>query len=121
MAIKQPYIVMQQEWGRSRHLGTEYVKITFVGVKDRQEYHTYVDTPNRNFKKWQHIINNPEHGFVVRNIKFKTHKGKTLVDADSDVLIEVEELTLDPILNTVQAYWAEEDRKRGTDRLWEIL
>lgn len=121
MAIKQPYVVLKQEWGRSRHLGTEYVKITVMGIKDRKEYHTYVDTPNHNYQNWQHIINNPQHGFVIRNLKTKEHKGKTLINADSKPIIEWEDDNDTEIMRQISEIWAEEDIKNNSDRFWDIV
>jgi hypothetical protein len=43
------------------------------------------------------------------------------VNADSEILIEVEELSLDPILNTVNEFWDEEDRKRDSDRFGDLF
>jgi hypothetical protein len=119
--MKQPYVVLKQEWGRSKHQGTEYVKITFVGVKDRKEYTTYIDTPNHNYKNWQHIINNPSHGFVLRNLKTKTHKGKTLVDADSKPIIDWEDSDDSEIMRQVSEIWAEEDIKADSDRFRDMF
>lgn len=121
MAVKQPYVVLKQERGYSRHLGTEYVKITFLGIKDRQEYHTYVDTPNHNYKNWEHIIRNPRHGFVVRNLKTKTHKGKTLINADSKPIIDWEDVDDEEIMRQVAEIWAEEDLKSDSDRFRDLF
>lgn len=121
MAIKQPYVVLKQEWGRSRHLGTEYVKITVMGIKDRKEYYTYVDTPNHNYQNWQHIINNPKHGFVIRNLKTKQYKGKTLIDADSKPIIEIEDVDDSEIMRQISEIWAEEDMKNNSDRFGDLF
>ena len=121
MAIKQPYVVLKQERGRSRHLGTEYVKITMMGIKDRREYHTYVDTPNHNYKNWEHIIRNPNHGFVIRNLKIKTHKGKELIDADSKIIIEIEDDDDTEIMRQIAEIWAEEDLKNNSDRFGDLF
>lgn len=119
--MKQPFVVLKQERGYSKHLGTEYVKITFLGVKDRQEYVTYIDTPNHNYKNWTHIIQNPKHGFVVRNLKTKTHKGKTLIDADSKPIIEIEDDDDVDIMRQVAEIWAEEDIKNNSDRFRDLF
>ena len=124
MAIKQPYIVIDQRPGYSRVAGTPMTTLTLIGVKDRREYVTYVDTPNRNAVKWQHIINNPIHGFVLRNLDITnktTKKGQPIVNADSEVLIEVEELSLEPILVTMKNFWDEEDRKSNSDRFGDLF
>jgi hypothetical protein len=124
MAIKQPYIVIEQRAGYSKIAGTPMTTIIMIGIKDRREYVTYVDTPNRNAAKWAHIINNPEHGFVLRNLTITnktTKKGQSIVNADSEILIEVEELNLESILNTVNEFWDEEDRKRDSDRFGDLF
>lgn len=119
--MKQPYVILKQEWGRSRHLGTEYVKITFLGIKDRQEYVTYVDSPNHNYKNWSHIINNPTHGFVVRNLKTKEHKGRTLISADSKPIIDWEDTDDVEIMRQVSEIWAEEDLKNDSDKFRDLF
>lgn len=119
--MKQPYVVLKQEWGRSKHQGTEYVKITFIGIKDRMEYHTFIDTPNHNYKNWAHIINNPSHGFVVRNLRTKTHKGKTLIDADSKPIFDWEDDDDKEIMRQVAEIWAEEDLKYGSDKFRDLF
>ena len=121
MAIKQPYVVLKQDWGRSKHLGTEYVKITVMGIKDRKEYVTYVDTPNHNYKNWEHIIRNPNHGFVISNIKTKQHKGKELVDADSKPMIDWEDNDDTEILRQIAEIWAEEDLKNNSDKFRDLF
>lgn len=124
MAIKQPYIVLEQRAGYSKIAGTPMTTLILVGIKDRKEYVTYVDTPNRNARNWQHIINNPTHGFVLRNLDITnktTKRGQSIVNADSEILIDVEELTLEPILNTVKAFWDEEDRRAASDRFNDLF
>jgi hypothetical protein len=121
MAVKQPYVVLKQESGRSRHLGTEYVKITMMGIKDRREYHTYVDTPNHNYKNWEHIIRNPNHGFVISNIKTKQHKGRELVDADSRPMIDWEDDDDTEIMRQIAEIWAEEDLKADSDKFRDLF
>ena len=124
MAIKQPYIVIDQRPGYSKIAGTPMTTLTLIGVKDRREYVTYVDTPNRNAVKWQHITSNPTHGFVLRNLDITnktTKKGQPIVNADSEILIEGEELSLEPILVTMKNFWDEEDRKTNSDRFGDLF
>lgn len=124
MAIKQPYIVIDQRPGYSKIAGTPMTTLTLIGIKDRREYVTYVDTPNRNARNWQHVTNNPTHGFVLRNLDITnktTKRGQPIVNADSEVLIEVEELSLEPILVTVKNFWDQEDRKNNSDRYSDLF
>jgi len=122
--MKQPYIVLEQKPGYSKIAGTPMTTLTLVGVKDRREYVTYVDTPNRNADHWLHITRNPTHGFVLRNLKTTnktTKKGQTIINADSEPIIEWETDTLDEVLVDAQKYWAEEDRKNGSDKFGDLF
>ena len=121
MAIKQPYIVLKQESRSSKVYGTPMTKITLLGVKDRMEYVTYIDQPNRNFTNWQHIINNPGAGFVLRNLKSKRHQGKNLIDADSRPIIEWQDDDDSEILRQLSEIWAEEDHKNGSDKFGDLF
>lgn len=121
MSTKQPYVVINQEARTSMKYGTPMTKITLLGVKDRKEYVTYVDTPHRNYKNWSHIINNPNHGFVLRNIKTKMHKGEELVDADSKPIIDVEMESLEEVMEIIAEFWEEEDRKRNSDKFRDLF
>lgn len=117
--MTQLYMVIKQEPGHSRHLGTPLVKITFVGITDRREYVTYVDLPNHNRKNWQHIIDNPTRGYVLRNLQIKQHRDRLLINADSQPLIEVEEASLEPILNVVESHWDRQDQ--GPNRFGDLF
>jgi hypothetical protein len=124
MAIKQPYIVLEQRSGYSKIAGTPMTTLILVGVKDRREYVTYVDTPNRNADHWLHITRNPGHGFVLRNLKITnktTKKGQCIINADSQAIIEWEADTLDEVLIDAQKYWEEEDRKNGSDKFGDLF
>lgn len=113
--MKQPYVVLKQERRFSKISGSPMTKITLLGIKDRQEYVTYIDSPNRNHDNWSHITNNPDHGFVLRNLRTKKAKGKVLIDADSQPIIEWEDVNDEEIMRQVAEVWAEEDRKNGSD------
>lgn len=124
MAIKQPYIVVEQRAGYSKIAGTPMTTLILIGVKDRREYVTYVDTPNRNAANWGHITRNPEHGFVLRNLTATnktTKKGQTIINADSEPIIEWETDSLDEVLIDAQKYWEEEDRKNLSDKFGDLF
>ena len=118
--MKQPYIILKQEQSVSKRFGTPMTKITMVGVKDRREYITYIDAPNRNHRNWDHIIRNPNHGFVLRNLKIKEHRGKLLIDADSHPIIEWEDINDVAIMDQLTEIWAEEDL-RNTDKFRDLF
>lgn len=121
MAIKQPYLVLKQEANTSKKYGTPMTKITLLGIKDRREYITYVDTPHHNYRNWQHIIQNPSHGFIISNVKTKAHKDKILVDADSRPIIDWEDTTDEEMLRQISELWAEEDSRRGADKFRDLF
>ncbi len=122
--MKQPYIVIEQRPGYSKIAGTAMTTVIMVGVKDRREYVTYVDTPNRNAVNWQHITRSPDHGFVLRNLtptNKATKKGQTIINADSEPIIEWETDTLDEVLADAQRYWEQEDRRAGSDKFGDLF
>jgi hypothetical protein len=57
----------------------------------------------------------------VRNLKTKTHKGKTLIDADSQPIIEMEDVDDQEIMRQVAEIWAEEDLKNNSDRFGDLF
>ena len=72
------YIVCQEDQP-SRH-GGYVTEIKFISLKNGQEYNTYVDENNRNYKNWYEIVQHPESGYVVNNLKLKKDR---LISADS--------------------------------------
>ena len=121
MAIKQPYLVLKQQASTSKKYGTPMTKITLLGIKDRREYITYVDTPHHNYRNWQHVIQNPDHGFIISNVKTKPHKDKVLVDADSKIIIDWEDTSDEEMMRQISELWAEEDSRRGTDKFRDLF
>ena len=122
--MKQPYIILEQRSGFSQKYGTQMTTITMVGVKDRREYITYVDTPNRNAANWQHITRHQDRGYVLRNLELTTKvtaKGQQIINADSEPIIEWEAESLDEVLKDAQKYWAEEDRRAGSDKFGDLF
>lgn len=109
--IKQNYVVLEQKAGLSKVTGHAMVTITLVGTKDRKEYITYIDSTNYNRDNWHHVVNNPDHGFVLDNLKVKMHKERLLIDADSKVIIAAEDLDKSRILDALTEVWAEQDAK----------
>ena len=50
---------------------------------DMKSYRTALYKNMRNFKNWKDILENAQRGDLIHNLKFKTYKGKNIVDADS--------------------------------------
>jgi hypothetical protein len=113
MTVKQPYLVLNQTKNYSRNTGRPYTRITLQGIKDRMTYDTYVEEGMRNYKNWQHIIDNPDCVFVLNNIKIK-NVAEGLVDADSRPVIECSCLIEDAetLLKPIEEFWHEEDQRQ---------
>jgi hypothetical protein len=109
--VNQNYVVLDQQRGLSKITGHPYVKITFAGTRDRDEYTTYVDNNNHNYENWLHIINNPTHGFILSNLKVKRHKDRLLVDADSRPIIQAEDSDQSRVMDMLMEVWKEQDNK----------
>lgn len=111
-ANQQNYIVIEQEPGISKITGQPYVKITLVGTHDELDYTTYIDTANHNQKNWFHITNNPQHGYILSNLKVKRHKDKRLINADSKPIIQAEDTSKDRILKAFQEVLQERQQRK---------
>jgi hypothetical protein len=121
--MKQPYIVIAQCTSISQVSGQPVTSITFIGVRDRKEYVTYVDISLHNCQHWSHIVNNPQHGFVLRNLKVtdKTTKSKkTIINADSKPIIEWQ-ADLEEILADAELLWQDWDNKDNSDSFRKLF
>lgn len=116
----QNYVVLEQVKGISKVTGQPYVKITLVGVADRNDYVTYIDSSNHNQSNWFHITNNPTHGFVLNNLRVKKNKDKRLIDADSKPVILAEDTTKERIEAMLKQVWHEQDT-RPVERFRELF
>ena len=124
MAITQPYLVVKQEKNHSRNTGRPYTKITLQGIKDRCLYETYVEQGMRNYKNWQHIVENTDYLFVLNNVKIK-NASDGLIDADSKPVIEhsASPENAEDILQPIEEFWLEEDARAGAttfNRLFSV-
>ena len=120
MAITQPYLVVKQEKNYSRNTGRPYTKLTLQGIKDRQLYETYVEVGMRNYKNWQHVVENTDYIFVLNNIKVKE---AGLIDADSKPVIEhsASPENAEDILGPIEEFWAEEDARAGANTFNQLF
>jgi len=113
------YAVLAQEKRPSKY-GGMIVKITMVGVLDRKEYHTYVDPLNLNVRNWHHIINNPNDGFILTDLKLK-RGSEDLINADSEPIIDGQYPQIGEMLDQLQAIWAEQDRRNNPHRFSDLF
>jgi len=65
----------------SRH-GGHVFKIELIDLDTTEQYHTYADPNNFNYKHWEPIIKHQDNGFIITNCKLKKDDQ---VDADSKV------------------------------------
>jgi hypothetical protein len=94
MIAKGPWVVAKVLTKNSQHGGYIY-EITFIS--NRAEItHTYVDPANRNYKKWQEIIDlfDQGYGIILDDLRYKVVGGQqvykrgtkeALINADSKV------------------------------------
>jgi hypothetical protein len=114
------YAVLEQKEIKSKH-GGWVTEITFVDILDREELTTFVDPGNRNYKNWQHIINNPNHGFVLKNLKRKGQPEDKLINADSKPVINEEFEDIAEMISLIQELWRRQDRRNNPNRFWEMF
>jgi hypothetical protein len=67
---------------KSTH-GGNWFHIYFKCLKTGKSFRTALYENMRNFKNWKNIVDKAERGDVIDNLRFKLHKGKEIVDADS--------------------------------------
>ena len=101
----QPYIVLKQHPMTSKY-GNRIYCIIMAGALDRCEYRTYIDPNMRNFKYWQHIVFNPDHGFVLKNCVIKRDG---IISADCRPIISWETANIDEVLSELESIWQEQD------------
>jgi hypothetical protein len=114
------YAVLSQKEKQSKYGGT-IIEITMVDIVERTEWITYIDYRNHNHSHWQHITNNPNHGFVLKNLKRKRHKDKNLINADSKPVINEEFEDPNEMFDLIKQLWDKEDRKKNPNRFWEMF
>lgn len=85
--------------------GNRIWRIDFTGLEDRKNYYTFVDPTMRNYVNWQHIIENPDSGFLISNLTLKVC-APDLISADSKPVIE-HQGNPDSINDAVREYWQE--------------
>jgi hypothetical protein len=107
----QPYLVVKQSKIASRN-GGYVTRIDLIGIKDRLEYHTYVDAANFNYKNWRHILEHPDTTMILNELTTKDFS-KGQINADSKPIIEHQSRDAEQILGPIREFWEEEDRRNG--------
>jgi hypothetical protein len=101
------FYIVSQEDQPSRH-GGYITEIKFISLGNGQEYHTYVDENNRNYKYWYDIVQHPLMGWVITNLKQKSQRDSRLISADSRPKTFVCEKNIEQLEKAVTAYLNQE-------------
>jgi hypothetical protein len=109
-----PWVVMKTI-NRTSQYGGYMTEITFVN-NNGQIAHTYVDTDNRNAKKWEEVIDLTERGWgvILDDLRYKVKDGE----------IQTKSKTKEPLINAdsqVRAVLIQKDKQEILDQLAEVL
>jgi hypothetical protein len=91
-----------------------------IGIKDRLEYHTYVDAANFNYKNWRHILEHADTTMILNELTTKDF-GKGLISADSKPIIEHQTRNAEEILGPIREFWEEEDKRLGANTFSDLF
>lgn len=116
----QPYLVLSQRTIRSKSHGHPITEITLIGCSDRCQYKTYIDIQNKNYRNWQHIVNNPKKGFALGNLIIK-NSSKYLISADSELTIDIKSDRPEQLLSELYEIWIEQDQKKNTNKFRDLF
>lgn len=101
--MSQVYCILNQRKFLSRWGGDCY-KIHLVGVDDQKIYLTYIQPSNDNFEHWRHIINNPDHAFLIEGLRIKRNT-EDIIHADSKPTIVHETSEPDQLADFLAQIW----------------
>lgn len=113
MAItnETPLLVDRVREFTSKH-GGDVFEITLIDLEDAQEYHTYIDPKNHNFKHWAEIISHSDDGFIITGLTVKkTKKAKNLLNADNKPEIEIRMSGKQELLKQIEEHLAKQKEK----------
>jgi len=84
-------------------------RLFFVGLKSKQDYKSFVEPINKNYSKWQQIIDAYDRGkgIVINNLTLKKVEDN-LIDADSHIRLECLD-DMDKVMTIINEWWQEQD------------
>ena len=101
--LNEPVFITRCESRGSRY-GGDIWEIDLKTVRTQEDYKTYADPNNANWRTWEHIVEAAQtHGVVLSNIKIKD-EDKRLANADSAVKIEMVVLR-ETLAQELAEYW----------------
>ena len=85
--LNEPVFITKCEPRPSKY-GNDIYKIDLRTITSQEDYTTYVDPMNANWRTWEHIVDAAStHGVVLSKCKIKD-EDKRIINADSQVKIE---------------------------------
>lgn len=81
--MNEGYLVIDINPAKNQVNGGFMFKIRMLDIKTKKVFVTYIDPANRNYTKWDYIVNDFNQGQVLTNLKKIKHKNRELIDADS--------------------------------------
>lgn len=103
------YVVLEVRPMMSRQ-GHKIYELDLVNTQTRMLYKTYADPHLRNFPNWSRIVINPNHGYILTNIKIRDEI-KQLADADVKPRILSTTDSKEQLLEELYEYWRELDQE----------
>jgi hypothetical protein len=115
--MAQLYVVYHVGHKTSRSTQNIVYEIQLIGCDDRYMYKTYVSPENRNYANWSGILQKPNLGYLLKNLRRRNAKKyPDLIDADSRPQIAHIMSHKQMLLDLVVESWLEQDEK-NTDFL----
>ena len=114
MIAKGPWVVGKVLNKESRYGGMMY-EITFIS-NDGEIAHTYIDPENRNYKKWQEIIDLFDRGWgiILDDLRYKLKDGeRTFKNKTTEPLINAD--------SKIKRLYMTARRQEVIDQLYEVL
>lgn len=81
--LKSAWAVLDWQWQEDRVNGGTMLKLTFINLKTRLQAETYVCPSHKNWQNWHEVTANLDQGMILCNLKTKTTRGWTGINADS--------------------------------------
>ena len=105
------YAIISQDIKPSKN-GGEMITIIALDIESRDECISYLDPSMKNFLLWEHIITQPERGFVVTGLKRKARLGagdRYVLNADCEPIIVKEFDNVKSMERRLRSTWAKMD------------
>lgn len=110
--LNEPVFITRCELRGSKY-GGDIWEIDLKTIRTKQDYKTYADPQNANWRTWEHIVQSAQdHGVVLSNLKVKDEE-KSIVNADSTAKIEMVVLR-EVLAQELAQYWDKLDEEQDS-------